>query len=181
VSSENRQLTLKGIYDWIKNNFKYYQQSTKNWKNAIRHTLSLHDCFVKLPRSGFGKGNFWSFDPTRNTSTGIIRKRMSQKKQLAQANNAAAATNSTPNGTSAHTPATPTPAQPQPSHPQFQIIPTNFVQSPYIARTPPTPNTPIPYTTFHYFTFPNPNPNNSSQQPSTSNGILSSNFTQESR
>lgn len=69
-------LTVTGIYDYITKKFPYYgitNKQNQNWRGAIRHCLSLEDCFLKLPRKN-GKGHYWAFDPI-NSATCSIDKR----------------------------------------------------------------------------------------------------------
>eukprot|EP00128_Syssomonas_multiformis_P015615 Colp12_sorted_trinity150504_noHs@34401 len=59
LNSTGRQLTLNAIYRWISENFSYYRLDDTMWKNAIRHNLSLHRCFVRVENV---HGSFWTVD-----------------------------------------------------------------------------------------------------------------------
>ncbi|CAG2198059.1 unnamed protein product [Mytilus edulis] len=41
-------------------NFPFYNNKEKAWRNSTRHNLSLNECFMKNGRADNGKGNYWS-------------------------------------------------------------------------------------------------------------------------
>ncbi|XP_056131147.1 forkhead box protein P1-B [Lampris incognitus] len=61
LDSPNQQCTLNEIYNWFTAMFYYFRNNTATWKNAVRHNLSLHKCFVRVEG---GKGAVWKVDET---------------------------------------------------------------------------------------------------------------------
>uniref|UniRef100_A0A7N6ARL1 Fork-head domain-containing protein n=1 Tax=Anabas testudineus TaxID=64144 RepID=A0A7N6ARL1_ANATE len=59
LESPERQLTLNEIYNWFTRKFAYFRRNTATWKNAVRHNLSLHKCFVRVENV---KGAVWTVD-----------------------------------------------------------------------------------------------------------------------
>ncbi|XP_056319541.1 forkhead box protein P3a isoform X1 [Danio aesculapii] len=59
LKSPEKQLTLKEIYQWFISMFFYFRHNTATWKNAVRHNLSLHKCFVRVEGR---KGSVWTVD-----------------------------------------------------------------------------------------------------------------------
>ncbi|KAF5901548.1 forkhead box protein P1-B-like isoform X1, partial [Clarias magur] len=57
--SPEKQLTLNEIYNWFTRTFAYFRRNAATWKNAVRHNLSLHKCFVRVENV---KGAVWTVD-----------------------------------------------------------------------------------------------------------------------
>ncbi|KAM7410159.1 hypothetical protein PAMA_001552 [Pampus argenteus] len=64
LASEQKKLLLCDIYQWIMDHYPYFKIKDKNWRNSVRHNLSLNDCFIKTGRSENGKGHFWAIHPS---------------------------------------------------------------------------------------------------------------------
>ncbi|XP_075340651.1 forkhead box Q2 [Odontesthes bonariensis] len=63
LASEEKKLLLCDIYQWIMDHYPYFKSKDKNWRNSVRHNLSLNDCFIKAGRSDNGKGHYWAIHP----------------------------------------------------------------------------------------------------------------------
>ncbi|KAF7652454.1 hypothetical protein LDENG_00096590 [Lucifuga dentata] len=61
LESADKQLSLSEIYSWFTTMFYYFRHNTATWKNAVRHNLSLHKCFVRMEG---GRGAVWTVDET---------------------------------------------------------------------------------------------------------------------
>uniref|UniRef100_H3CSS0 Fork-head domain-containing protein n=1 Tax=Tetraodon nigroviridis TaxID=99883 RepID=H3CSS0_TETNG len=59
METPDRQLTLNEIYTWFTRTFAYFRRNAATWKNAVRHNLSLHKCFVRVENV---KGAVWTVD-----------------------------------------------------------------------------------------------------------------------
>ncbi|CAC5419517.1 FOXP2_4 [Mytilus coruscus] len=59
IESQHKQLTLNEIYQWFQNTFSYFRRNEATWKNAVRHNLSLHKCFMRVENV---KGAVWTVD-----------------------------------------------------------------------------------------------------------------------
>lgn len=64
LSSPTNKLNLAAIYKYIEDNFPFYKNKGRGWRNSVRHNLSLNDCFIKVGRCEDGKGNYWSIHPS---------------------------------------------------------------------------------------------------------------------
>jgi len=68
ASSPEQRLTLNQIYDWMISAIPYFSDrqdnaSSAGWKNSIRHNLSLHQKFLKIPNEDPGKSSWWKINP----------------------------------------------------------------------------------------------------------------------
>ncbi|KAM3866816.1 uncharacterized protein ACN63O_008507 [Diretmus argenteus] len=64
--SLDKKLPVKGIYEWIVNNFPYYRTASGGWRNSVRHNLSLSKSFRRIHRDtsqSVGKGSLWCVCP----------------------------------------------------------------------------------------------------------------------
>lgn len=65
LSADDGIMSLSGIYHYMTANYEYFQNTKSNWRNSVRHTLSLNSAFSKLPKkklSSSGKGMVWCID-----------------------------------------------------------------------------------------------------------------------
>ncbi|XP_069842070.1 forkhead box protein P3 isoform X2 [Dendropsophus ebraccatus] len=59
LESPQKQLALNEIYHWFTKMFMFFRLNKVTWKNAVRHNLSLHKCFVRVENI---KGAVWMVD-----------------------------------------------------------------------------------------------------------------------
>ncbi|XP_038859044.1 forkhead box Q2 [Salvelinus namaycush] len=82
LASEEKKLLLCDIYHWIMDSYPYFKNKDKNWRNSVRHNLSLNECFVKAGRSDNGKGHFWAIHPAnfQDFSNGDYHRRRARRR-----------------------------------------------------------------------------------------------------
>ncbi|KAI8818366.1 uncharacterized protein EV422DRAFT_480015, partial [Fimicolochytrium jonesii] len=64
-SHPSQKMALSEIYNWLLVHFPWFQTATSNWRNSVRHNLSLNKKFVRVPREaadGVGKGDLWTVE-----------------------------------------------------------------------------------------------------------------------
>jgi len=49
-SSPQRRLPVRGIYQWIADQFPFFRRAPLGWHNSVRHNLSLSKCFRKVEK-----------------------------------------------------------------------------------------------------------------------------------
>ncbi|XP_063287422.1 forkhead box protein P3 [Pelobates fuscus] len=59
LESPQKQLALNEIYHWFTRMFAFFRSNKITWKNAVRHNLSLHKCFVRVENI---RGAVWMVD-----------------------------------------------------------------------------------------------------------------------
>ena len=64
LSNGLKGMTLSDLYAKIEELFPYYKTSTITWRNAVRHNLSINDCFVKVSRASNHRGYHWTLHPS---------------------------------------------------------------------------------------------------------------------
>lgn len=82
LSCSSKKMILGDIYQYISENYPYYHNKDKSWRNSIRHNLSLNECFIKSGRSENGKGNYWAIHPANleDFSNGDFRRRRARRR-----------------------------------------------------------------------------------------------------
>ncbi|XP_072517214.1 forkhead box Q2 [Salminus brasiliensis] len=82
LASVEKKLLLADIYKWIMDHYPYFKSKDKNWRNSVRHNLSLNECFIKAGRSDSGKGHFWAIHPANfhDFSNGDYRRRQPRRR-----------------------------------------------------------------------------------------------------
>lgn len=48
ISSPNKRMSLNEVYNWFSHTFSFFRFNNSQWKNAVRHNLSLHKCFQRV-------------------------------------------------------------------------------------------------------------------------------------
>ncbi|KAF5346277.1 hypothetical protein D9757_014840 [Collybiopsis confluens] len=87
AGSPDHRLPSSAIYTAIEEYFEYYRINTsKKWRNSIRHMLTLKERFIQItrPLREPGIGNYWTLDMTQKGDT-RVRKRRSRKARAARA------------------------------------------------------------------------------------------------
>ncbi|CAI2356994.1 unnamed protein product [Caenorhabditis sp. 36 PRJEB53466] len=122
--SPDKRLKLNEIYQVIRLLHPYYRHRPDQWgwQNSIRHNLSLHDCFVKLPlkqTSASGVvGHFWTVVPELSDKQTLRRRtRQQQPRAMAKKSDAGRTFSRDERASSGSGDTSPSPSQPSISPP----------------------------------------------------------------
>ncbi|CCD70486.1 Forkhead transcription factor fkh-9 [Caenorhabditis elegans] len=128
--SPEKRLKLNEIYQVIRLLHPYYRHRPDQWgwQNSIRHNLSLHDCFVKLPlkqTSASGVvGHFWTVVPELSDKQTLRRRNRQQPRALAKKSDAGRTLSRDDRGSSGSGETSPSPSQPSISPPNENPMPS---------------------------------------------------------
>ena len=78
-----KRATLSEIYNFMSSSFSILKKRGNGWRNCVRHTLSLNECFVKLNRPENGRSCNWTVHPSYFDAfmRGDYRKRRTSRKK----------------------------------------------------------------------------------------------------
>ncbi len=68
LNCPSQKQALKEIYSYMENRYPFLMKRGKSWRNSVRHTLSLNECFVKKIRPDNGKVCDWTIHPSYQDS-----------------------------------------------------------------------------------------------------------------
>ncbi|CAH1107900.1 unnamed protein product [Psylliodes chrysocephalus] len=93
-STPDKKMTLSQIYEWMMVNVPVLSNKPEgmaSWKNSVRHNLSLHCKFVKVPNPSAGKSSFWTVNldvkpikPARRRTGSLETNKFNSKQQRAK-------------------------------------------------------------------------------------------------
>ena len=80
LRSPGKKLLLGDIYKYFSDNYEYYNNEQRTWRNSIRHNLSINECFIKDGRV-LNKGHYWAIHPAcqADFSKGDYRRRNTRR------------------------------------------------------------------------------------------------------
>ena len=82
LSCPEKLMVLSDIYQHVMDNYSYYNNGQRAWRNSIRHNLSLNECFMKAGRAENGKGHYWCIHPSclEDFTKGDYRRRHARRR-----------------------------------------------------------------------------------------------------
>ena len=82
LSSPQQRMVLNDIYDYLLVNNPFFRDTTSAWRNSVRYTLSVNECFMKDGRAKSGRGYYWVIHSAclEDFITGDYNRRNARKK-----------------------------------------------------------------------------------------------------
>eukprot|EP00123_Amoebidium_parasiticum_P017139 comp23724_c0_seq1/m.40882 comp23724_c0_seq1/g.40882 ORF comp23724_c0_seq1/g.40882 comp23724_c0_seq1/m.40882 type:complete len:526 (-) comp23724_c0_seq1:123-1700(-) len=68
IMSAGGSLTLAGIYSYIMESHLYFRTTQDNWRNRVRHTLTVCKCFKRMATTSSRRGGLWTIDTEYRSS-----------------------------------------------------------------------------------------------------------------
>ncbi|WP_354022356.1 hypothetical protein [Endozoicomonas lisbonensis] len=84
-SAPGQKMLLNEIYQWFQNEQPAYIAKKGDWKNSIRHNLSLHSQFVKTGFNKSAKSNYWGINSSKSKQDKKSSKQRKRQKSGASA------------------------------------------------------------------------------------------------
>lgn len=94
-AAKDQRLTLSEIYAWMIEHVPSVKdrEESAGWRNSVRHNLSLHKRFVRVPNESAGKSSWWTINPnelfaksTRRRSASMEAKKYQSSRSRAKRN-----------------------------------------------------------------------------------------------
>lgn len=81
MSTSDGEMLVADIYQWILDNYPYYQTAKCAWRISVRHNLSVNECFIKGQRSRGNRGFYWSIHPlcVEDFTNGCFQRRQARR------------------------------------------------------------------------------------------------------
>ena len=63
MESSEQRLILADIYQYIYDNYQYFQTAPRGLRNTVHYNLSTNECFITKGRAPSGRGFYWAIHP----------------------------------------------------------------------------------------------------------------------
>ena len=82
LSCSEQRMVLSDIYKYILEHNPFFQNTTCAWRNSVRYTLSVNECFMKDGRATSGRGYYWAIHPAclKDFMAGDFNRRNARKR-----------------------------------------------------------------------------------------------------
>ena len=82
LSCSEKRMVLSDIYNYILEHNPFFHNTTCAWRNSVRYTLSVNECFMKDGRANSGRGYYWAIHPAclKDFMAGDFNRRNARKR-----------------------------------------------------------------------------------------------------